>query len=218
MPSKTLRQHNLMAMVANNPKAAKRLGIPQSVGEEYIKADKGRKFGSGSKSRPTLQKINRPKTAQGQDKLYKDGGSVMKKLFKGKESYSEELKEAKAIKSGKITPQQYARGEKMEDEMKKPKRMKDGGKADEDRITPEAEADMRRIVEEARKQRMLEEAYRRSMRNTPMAPAPAPMRPRVQPEAPVREMPVRKMAKGGMVKCRGDGIAQRGKTKGRFVK
>lgn len=29
---------------------------------------------------------------------------------------------------------------------------------------------------------------------------------------------VKKMAKGGMVKCRGDGIAQRGKTKGRFVK
>ena len=38
----------------------------------------------------------------------------MKKLFKGKESYAEELKEAKAIKSGKITPQEYAKGEKME--------------------------------------------------------------------------------------------------------
>lgn len=38
----------------------------------------------------------------------------LKSLFKGKESYGEELKEAKAIKSGKITPQQYAKGEKME--------------------------------------------------------------------------------------------------------
>ena len=40
--------------------------------------------------------------------------SNLKSLFKGKESYGEELKEAKAIKSGKITPQQYAKGEKME--------------------------------------------------------------------------------------------------------
>jgi hypothetical protein len=46
MPSKSRKQHNLMAMVANNPKAAKRVGIPQSVGKEYVKADKGRKFRS----------------------------------------------------------------------------------------------------------------------------------------------------------------------------
>ena len=36
-----------MAMVANDPKAAKRLGIPQSVGEEFTKADKGKKFKRG---------------------------------------------------------------------------------------------------------------------------------------------------------------------------
>ena len=47
MPSKSKAQHNLMAMVAHDPKAAKRVGIPQSVGQEFMKADKGRKFGSG---------------------------------------------------------------------------------------------------------------------------------------------------------------------------
>ena len=47
MPSKSASQHRLMALVANNPKAAKRLGIPQSVGEEFMKADKGRKFSKG---------------------------------------------------------------------------------------------------------------------------------------------------------------------------
>ena len=47
MPSKNLKQHRLMAMVANDPKAAKRLKIPQSVGEEFMKADKGKKFGKG---------------------------------------------------------------------------------------------------------------------------------------------------------------------------
>jgi hypothetical protein len=42
MPSKSQRQHNLMAMVAHDPEAAKRLSIPQSVGAKYMKADKGR--------------------------------------------------------------------------------------------------------------------------------------------------------------------------------
>ena len=47
MPSKSGKQHRLMALVANDPKAAKRLGISQSVGRDYVEADKGRKFGSG---------------------------------------------------------------------------------------------------------------------------------------------------------------------------
>ena len=40
MPSKSKAQHNLMAAVANNPKFAKKAGIPQTVGADYMKADK----------------------------------------------------------------------------------------------------------------------------------------------------------------------------------
>jgi len=47
MPSKSCKQHRLMAMVANDPKAAKRIGIPQRVGQEYMAADKGKKFAYG---------------------------------------------------------------------------------------------------------------------------------------------------------------------------
>jgi len=43
----------------------------------------------------------------------KKGGKA-ENLFKGKETYAEELSEAKAIKSGKITPKQYAKGEGKE--------------------------------------------------------------------------------------------------------
>ena len=39
-----------MAAVANNPAFAKKVGIKQSVGEEFMKADKGRKFGKGGMS------------------------------------------------------------------------------------------------------------------------------------------------------------------------
>ena len=47
MPSASKKQHNLMALVANDPAAAKRLGIPQKVGKEFMEADKGRKFAKG---------------------------------------------------------------------------------------------------------------------------------------------------------------------------
>ena len=74
MPSVSKKQHNLMAMVANDPAAAKRVGIPQSVGAEYMKADKGRKFGSGS--RADVQSINKPKTAHGKSAILARGGEV----------------------------------------------------------------------------------------------------------------------------------------------
>lgn len=49
-------------------------------------------------------------------------------LFKGKDNRSEELKEARAIKSGKISLEQYAAGEKREDAMKAKKKFAAGGK------------------------------------------------------------------------------------------
>ena len=51
MPSKSQAQHNLMEMVAHDPKAAKRLGIPQSVGEEFVQADKGKKLAKALRKR-----------------------------------------------------------------------------------------------------------------------------------------------------------------------
>ena len=76
MPSTSKKQHNLMAMVANDPKAAKRLGIPQSVGAEFVKADKGLKFGKGSTTRADLQKINRPDTRHGKSEFFAKGGDM----------------------------------------------------------------------------------------------------------------------------------------------
>jgi hypothetical protein len=49
---------------------------------------------------------------------YAKGGSA-KKLFAGKETYAEEMKEAKALKSGKISMKDYAKGEKAEGVHKK---------------------------------------------------------------------------------------------------
>jgi hypothetical protein len=38
-----------MAAVAHNKAFAKKVGVPQSVGRDYVKADKGRKFKGKSK-------------------------------------------------------------------------------------------------------------------------------------------------------------------------
>ncbi len=40
MPSKSKKQAKLMQAVAHNPKFAKKVGIPVSVGKEFNKADK----------------------------------------------------------------------------------------------------------------------------------------------------------------------------------
>jgi hypothetical protein len=47
MPSTSKKQHNFMAAVANSPSFAKKVGVPQSVGQDFNKADKGRKFSKG---------------------------------------------------------------------------------------------------------------------------------------------------------------------------
>lgn len=76
MPSTSKKQHNFMAAVAKNPAFAKKVGIKSSVGEEFLKADKGRKFGSGGMARPDAQTINKPKTQHGKMALFKKGGDM----------------------------------------------------------------------------------------------------------------------------------------------
>ena len=74
MPSVSKKQHNFMAAVANNPAFAKKAGVPQSVGQEFVSADRGKKFG---KSRADAQAINRPKTNQGKQEFFSKGGDTM---------------------------------------------------------------------------------------------------------------------------------------------
>ena len=47
MPSTSKKQHNFMAAVAKNPAFAKKAGVPQSVGKEFLTADKGKTFKRG---------------------------------------------------------------------------------------------------------------------------------------------------------------------------
>jgi len=70
-----------MAAVASNPKFAKKAGVPQSVGEEFIKADKGRKFARGGEMKESKA-------------MMKKEVSFMKKAGAPKTMVKHEMKEA----------------------------------------------------------------------------------------------------------------------------
>ena len=115
MPSVSKKQHKFMAAVANNPAFAKKAGVPASVGKEFVKADKGVKFGKGTKSRADLQKFNRPDTDQGKSELFARGGQM-------KDSKAMVKKEVAFMKK-KGAPKSMVKHEMAEMGMKK------GGKA-----------------------------------------------------------------------------------------
>ena len=177
-----------MEAIAHSPSFAKKVGVSQSVGQDFSAADKGRKF------------------AKGGDTMATKGMN----LFKGKETYKEELAEGKAIKSGKITPQQYAKGEEPE----KTKKMAMGG--------PTGKADPRMAAMLAAKMRggapaarppvdpRLAAALMAARRGGPSAPPPAA-------SAPMKKGGMAKYATGGFVRA-ADGIAQKGKTKAKQIK
>jgi hypothetical protein len=81
MPSSSKKQHNFMAAVANSPKFAKKVGVPQTVGKEFSQADKGRKFSKGGdmksvdmKKNPGMAKL--PTAVRNKMGFMKTGGKV----------------------------------------------------------------------------------------------------------------------------------------------
>ena len=89
MPSVSKKQHNLMAAVANNPAFAKKVGIPQSVGREFNKADKGKTFKEGgtmkkidAKKNPGMAKL--PTAVRNKMGFMKEGGKAHSDIAKDK--------------------------------------------------------------------------------------------------------------------------------------
>lgn len=86
-----------MAAVANNPAFAKKVGISKSIGEEFMKADKTKKFGSGGSTgalkevdaseNPGLSKL--PTEARNKMGYMKKGGMAKKKMNMGGMAYKE---------------------------------------------------------------------------------------------------------------------------------
>jgi len=89
MPSSTKKQHNFMEAIAHNKAFAKKVGVPQSVGEDFSKADKGKTFKRGGQMALKKHELNQAKElrriADEEEKEaheMKRGGHV-KKMAKG---------------------------------------------------------------------------------------------------------------------------------------
>ena len=96
MPSTSKKQHNFMAAIANNPAFAKKVGVPKSVGEEFVKADKGRKFKEGGEMAESRAMIGKEV-------------SFMKKKGAPKSMIKHEESEMKGMKKGGM-PKKMAGG------------------------------------------------------------------------------------------------------------
>jgi hypothetical protein len=59
MPSVSAKQHRLMAAVATNPAVAKKTKIPQSVGKEFMEADRGKKFKGGGEMKESKEMVKK---------------------------------------------------------------------------------------------------------------------------------------------------------------
>ena len=89
MPSTSKKQHNFMAAVAKNPAFAKKAGVPQSVGQDFLNADKGRKFAKGGDMKESKE-------------MMKKEVAFMKKKGAPKSMIKHEMAEAKGYKKGGV--------------------------------------------------------------------------------------------------------------------
>ena len=105
-----------MAAVANNPKFAKKTGIPQSVGKDFLAADKGKEFRKGGTTNPVKAKIANPRPRVGMLQMpnvslkkygFKEGGTLtnekekdMKKMNPGMMAMMAKKKPMKMAEGG----------------------------------------------------------------------------------------------------------------------
>jgi hypothetical protein len=129
MPSTSKKQHNFMAAVANNPKFAKKVGVPQSVGKDFSTADKGKTFKRGgdmaTKMNPGFMAMIAKKKAGAKSEMpSKMGKPVMKK---GMDTAKDGMK--KMAKGGGVEAKGKTKGTQVKMSGSKPLGMKMGGKA-----------------------------------------------------------------------------------------
>ena len=79
MPSVSKKQHKFMAAIAHNPAFAKKVGIPQSVGMDFNKADKGKTFKGGGmndmkQDMPMMKKVAKEEVKAHEKSMHKMAG------------------------------------------------------------------------------------------------------------------------------------------------
>jgi hypothetical protein len=197
MPSSSKKQHDMMMAVAHSPDFAKKVGIPQSVGQEFAKADKPKKFGMGGSPKITrggAGMINKQETKRGSELGYqKSVPNINLNSYEGKKGggmvkHDDLAEDKKLIKRAfKMHDSQEHKGSKGTDLAN----LKKGGSAM--KKDKEDKAEMAFMKKNKAPKGMMA-AERKEMAAEPMG-----------------------MKKGGSASARADGIAQRGKTRGKLL-
>jgi len=197
MPSVSKKQHNFMAAVAKNPKFAKKAGVPQSVGEDFLEADKGKKFRSGGVTSKKAG-INNPRPNHG--KIQMPNYSLLKYAGKKEGGVLTENQKEKDMK--KMNPGMMAMMAK-----KKPMKMAEGG-------MPMVEKDGKKVPAFAAdgKGKMA----KGGMAHSDIAKDKPMMKKVAASAVKGHEKRLHGMKAGGMAK--GGGCEVRGKTKGTMIK
>jgi len=103
MPSSSIKQHKFMEAVAHNPSFAKKAGVPQSVGQEFSKADKGRTFKEGGNMEKHEMHKHHMKMAHHHLKeAMKHGGHVKKMATGGEVTGKHGVEEKRGMTTAKM--------------------------------------------------------------------------------------------------------------------
>ena len=179
-----------MVAIAKNPSFAKKVGIKPSVGEEFMKADKGRKFGKGGMADDSKKDMKMDK-AQDKAMIKKAFAMHDKQEHKGEHTNLSKLK-----KGGMAMKTKETMG---------PRTMSKDVEAGSNKLTKFGESAVQK---------------RGKTKGTNLGDS-GPTMGIMGGGMKAGGMcgggkPMKKMAKGGSASSRGDGIASKGKTKGKF--
>ena len=198
MPSASKKQHNMMAMVADNPKAAKRLGISQDIGKDFNEADKSKSFSKGG----IPASINKQKTHHVNGGVPNYSLNKFAGLKRGGMAESKEMvKKEISFMKGKGAPKSMVKHEEKE---MKAKKFAAGG-VTKAKSTPTGKQMGMLGMKSGGMPMVMKDGKKMPAFAAKGASAKRPMM-----EAPM-------MKKGGMTKMsKGGGIESKGKTKGRM--
>jgi hypothetical protein len=212
MPSTSKKQHNFMEAIAHSPSFAKKVGVPQSVGFDFAKADKGRKFAKGG---DMATKGMNPFTR------FEKSGKDVEVKGKGKEGSKKEEafdKSQMGMKRGGTAMYQSFSDSGKPAGMKPVQKMAGGGQVD-----PRMAAMLAAKTTQGASQRSADPRIAAML-----AAKASPARQAVDPRAAVLAAKLRNsapMKKGGMAKfsaggftSAADGVARKGKTQATQIK
>jgi len=193
MPSTSAKQHRFMEAVAHNPGFAKKAGVPQSVGKDFSAADKGKSFKEGGVMKESKSEMKKEMAA---DK--KQDVAMIKKAFK-----EHDAQEHKGQKGTKIA---LKKGGNV-------KKMVKGGTAETmgpKGMGKDVEAGSNKLGKFGQS-KVQKRGMTRGMNLGDSGPTMG-----MEGGGMKKGGKTKKMASGGMASCRADGIAQRGKTRGKY--